>query len=244
MPVGSWCRERSEALQRASLEPRVSLRSPPPGDVSCTRDERKQLLCHRDRRSSMAMRQQWYSRVTRRREISWAEARNIESCNFPAASRPVQPTRRSPRPAQTFRAPMKRSSRRVRSHRSRHRATGDPCWLPCASGRGHGGSRGAPAARPATPFVLQVGGCVCRVSLESGRGSLVAWAALVAAGPAQIAERDRRSRRGCGPVPAGADRRRRSIVGGKVQRDRVLRMEVGTAARNKMRHDPVQIIDC
>ena len=40
---------------------------------------------------------------------------------------------------------------------ARVRGFGDPCWLPCASRREHGGSRGAQAASPAPAFVLQLG---------------------------------------------------------------------------------------
>jgi hypothetical protein len=67
----------------------------------------------------------------------------------------------------------------------------------------------AQAASPATSFVLQVRDAVAECHSNPDVGPWSRRAAVVAAGPAQIGERDRRRRRGRGPVSAGADHRER-----------------------------------
>lgn len=88
-----------------------------------------------------------------------------------------------------------------------------PCWLPCASGREHGESRGAPAAP--TSFVFQVADALAECLSNPDVGSGSHGATVVAAGPAQLGERDRRRRRGCGPV------RRELIIENAVLRHQV-----------------------
>lgn len=160
------------------------------------------------------LRRRAFTRTTTHRRLrihrTSPQARCCSTSRTRSRARSMVPWRRGRGPAIRVGCgvPSITSSRswRICERRAANRSPAPPGRLPLASGREHGGNRGTPAARSATPFVLQVGDGLAEYlpNPDVGSGSCGSDGSdgsdVAPAGPAQVGPgggvHGRRRRRG------------------------------------------------